>query len=71
MKMTARDIEALGVIDAIIGEPLGGAHRHQAQTVEAAGKWIRQTLGELRSLPLETLLEARYGKYRGIGQYIG
>lgn len=71
MKMTARDIEALGVIDAIIEEPLGGAHRHQAQTVEAAGKWIKETLGDLRALPLETLLEKRYDKYRGMGQYEG
>lgn len=71
MKMTAKDIKALGVIDAIIEEPLGGALRHQAQTVEAAGTWIKQALGELRAIPLETLLEARYNKYRGMGQYEG
>ena len=69
MKMTARDIAALGVIDAIIEEPLGGAHRHQAETVEAAGQWIRHSLGELRALPVETLLETRYQKYREMGQF--
>ena len=55
MKMTARDLERLGVINGIIPEPLGGAHRDVARTAEAVQKAIIEHLTKLEGLPSPTI----------------
>jgi acetyl-CoA carboxylase carboxyl transferase subunit alpha len=50
MRVTAGDLIQLGVIDRIVTEPVGGAHRHQAQAIAALGEAIGEELGELESL---------------------
>jgi acetyl-CoA carboxylase carboxyl transferase subunit alpha len=70
MKMTAPEILRLGVIDEIISEPPGGAHRDfdgAAQNLAAA---IRRHLGELMPLPPQRLKDLRYDKYRRMGAYV-
>jgi acetyl-CoA carboxylase carboxyl transferase subunit alpha len=69
MKITAQDLLALEVIDAIVPEPPGGAHTDTETIIAAAGDVIRSQLVELMQLDLLTLLDHRYAKYRAIGHY--
>jgi acetyl-CoA carboxylase carboxyl transferase subunit alpha len=69
MKITAQDLLALNVIDAIVPEPEGGAHTDTETIIAAAGDVIRSQLADLLQLSLPTLLDRRYAKYRAIGQY--
>jgi len=69
MKLTARDMLQLGVIDEIIEEPLGGAHRDPALAAQNIRSYLKRTLAELKSIPLEELLEQRYRRYRRLGTH--
>ena len=68
MKITARDLKKLGVIDQIIKEPIGGAHRNNAVTMKTVGAEIVKALKELSALPPETLLKQRRDKFLNIGR---
>lgn len=68
LKLTATDLLKLGVIDTIVPEPLGGAHRHVEQTIENVGKAIADALADLKKLPTEKLLDARFQKFRAMGE---
>ncbi len=67
LKLTSKELHRLEIADAIIAEPLGGAHRNIHDTVYNVEQYIVRTLRELKRLPLETLLENRYKKLRTIG----
>ena len=69
LKMTARDLKNLGVIDEIIPEPLGGAHRDFERAAQAVGQAIQTHLAALQSIPIEALLEKRYARYRKMGVF--
>jgi acetyl-CoA carboxylase carboxyl transferase subunit alpha len=69
MKITAQDLAALGIADAIIPEPEDGAHTDTAASVAAVGEALRAHLADLAQLDLSTLLEHRYAKYRAIGRF--
>ena len=71
MKITAQDLENLGVIDGIVPEPPGGAHRHRDAVIDAAGDAIRAALGELRDLAPDALRRGRREKYVAIGRTLG
>jgi acetyl-CoA carboxylase carboxyl transferase subunit alpha len=66
LKPTAQDIIGLGVIDEIIHEPAGGAHRDHEATAQAMGSAIRQHLAELQEMTPEQLVEDRYQKFRAM-----
>lgn len=68
LKMTARDLAASGIADEVIPEPPGGAHRHPQEAVEAVAAAVRRHLARLGGMPTDTLLEARYEKFRRIGR---
>lgn len=70
LKLTSKDLLKLRLIDAIIPEPLGGAHRNARETVYNVEKYIINTLEGLKSIPPDTLLENRYKKLRSIGDVI-
>ena len=70
LKLTANDIIKLGVIDEIVKEPLGGAHRDHVATAEALRDVIRRNLTELVSIPADKLTEQRYEKFRKMSQFI-
>lgn len=70
MKMSARDLKALGVVDEIVNEPLGGAHKDPQVTAANLKVSLLNVLDELQGLPVETLLQKRYEKFRSIGQFI-
>ncbi len=67
LRLTADEALRLGVADAVIPEPLGGAHRDCMGTAENIKKALIENLDELCALPLETLLANRYAKYRNLG----
>ncbi|EPJ3742530.1 acetyl-CoA carboxylase carboxyl transferase subunit alpha [Proteus mirabilis] len=67
MGMTAPKLQALGIIDSIIPEPLGGAHRHYQHAAEFVKKQLLADLTELNRYPKEELLEKRYQKLMSYG----
>ena len=67
LKLTSKELTALNVIDAVIPEPLGGAHRSVHDTIYNVEQYIIKTLRELRREKTEKLLENRYAKLRAIG----
>ena len=70
LKPTARDIIKLGVIDEIIKEPIGGAHRDHKTTAKNMKKAIARNLAELNKLSGEELVEQRYNKFRAMSQFV-
>lgn len=69
MKITARDLVGLGIVDEIVDEPAGGAHLDTGQTVQSVGAAIERHLGELLGLSVAELKRQRYEKYRSIGAF--
>ena len=69
LRLTARDLERLGVIDDIIPEPLGGAHRERREMANTLKTYLLRYLRELKSVPAEELLEHRYQKFRRMGVF--
>lgn len=69
LKLTARDLFQLRVIDDIIREPLGGAHREPREMANTLKAYLLRYLRELRNIPIPELLEQRYRKYRRIGVF--
>jgi acetyl-CoA carboxylase carboxyl transferase subunit alpha len=67
LKMTAEDLQKLGITDQVIPEPLGGAHRDTTRICDTVKKAIEAHLSELLELSTEDLLKRRYDKYRRIG----
>ena len=70
MKITAQDLLKFGVIDAIVAEPVGGAHRDPAAAVAATGEAISAALKSLMNLSGEQLREARAEKFLAIGRKV-
>jgi acetyl-CoA carboxylase carboxyl transferase subunit alpha len=69
MRVTAPDLLRLGVIDGIVPEPVGGAHRNWEEAAENLRGTLRGALQELRSRSSETLVADRYEKFRKIGVF--
>jgi len=69
MRVTAPDLLRLGVIDAIVPEPVGGAHRNWDETGANLRVALRDQLWELRSKSGEQLVEERYQRFRRIGVF--
>jgi len=67
LKLTAADLLRLGIIDEIVPEPLGGAHRDPQKMGEVLKETIKKNLKELNALKKEELLKLRYKKFRGMG----
>jgi acetyl-CoA carboxylase carboxyl transferase subunit alpha len=69
LKLTAKDLLKYGIIDEIISEPAGGAHRDPPETFRRVRQAIRQRLVELSALDADGLVAQRYDKYRSMGVY--
>jgi acetyl-CoA carboxylase carboxyl transferase subunit alpha len=68
LKLTAKELIKLGVIDSIIPEPLGGAHRNVHDTIYNVEQYIQRTLTQLKRKNIDDLIEARYRKIRSVGE---
>ena len=71
MKITAQDMVRFGIVDALVAEPTGGAHRDAAATIVSIGDAIAHALGELRGLDRATVARLRREKFAAIGRVIG
>ncbi|RJO64944.1 MAG: acetyl-CoA carboxylase carboxyltransferase subunit alpha [Candidatus Omnitrophota bacterium] len=69
LKLTAQDLLGMGIIDEIIPEPLGGAHRDPERMASFVKEQVLKDIKELRSLEKEELLRLRYDKFRRIGKF--
>jgi acetyl-CoA carboxylase carboxyl transferase subunit alpha len=68
MKIIADDLVRFGVVDMVIGEPVGGAHREPEKTVQATGDAIAGALEALDNLSPEEIRRQRREKYLAIGR---
>jgi acetyl-CoA carboxylase carboxyl transferase subunit alpha len=69
LKLTARDLKAFQIVDGIIPEPIGGAHRRPEAAVEALRRSVAHTLESLRKMSPTALEKTRSEKYRSIGRF--
>lgn len=70
LKLTSRNLKRLGVIDSVITEPLGGAHRDPHQAISSVEQYIIRNLREWENCKIEKLLERRYEKFRNMGMHL-
>lgn len=69
LRITSKDMVELGVIDAVVPEPPGGAHRDPKAAADLLASELHKQLSELQALSLEQLLAARYDKFRKMAQF--
>ncbi len=69
LKLTAADLQRFGIIDEIVPEPLGGAHREPLTVVARVLESVRRAVQKLSAMSPEALQEERYRKYRRIGAW--
>lgn len=69
LKLTSADNIDLGIIDSVIKEPVGGAHRDPRGTAESLQNWVVATLQDLKKVPMEQLLQQRYNRFRRMGAF--
>ena len=70
LRLHGEDLIKFNIVDEIIPEPLGGAHRGFEETAANLKSALLKHLKKIANLPIEDLLEARYKKYRDIGEFI-
>lgn len=70
LRLAAQDILELGVIDGVIPEPPGGAHRDPAAAADRVGEQLETALAELESIPPEQLVEERLQKFLRMGRFL-
>jgi len=69
LNLTAKDNLRLGIIDAVIKEPLGGAHRDPGAAASAVEKWIVEQLASLKRSKRSNLPKKRYARFRAMGEF--
>jgi acetyl-CoA carboxylase carboxyl transferase subunit alpha len=69
LKLTARDNLQHGIVDAVIEEPIGGAHRDPKGAAERLSQWLLEQLRELRRFKPETLVRRRFERFRRLGAF--
>lgn len=69
LKLTADNLQELGLIDGVVPEPMGGAHRDTVAASETLTRTIASAIETLQAIPLKQLLEERYAKFRGMGVF--
>jgi acetyl-CoA carboxylase carboxyl transferase subunit alpha len=67
LKLTSKDLMKFGVVDAIVPEPLGGAHRDPHTAAHNLEQFVAKSLKDLKKLKTETLVDRRYEKFRNLG----
>ena len=71
LRLTAYDLLEVGVVDRVIQEPLGGAHKNPEQTLETVGEVLSEELSNLTAYSSEELLQQRQARFRAQGRFGG
>jgi acetyl-CoA carboxylase carboxyl transferase subunit alpha len=71
MRITALDLQRLKLIDGIVSEPVGGAHRNHQEVAATLKEAVAEAFRSLREMPVDALLEQRYQKFRAMGVFEG
>jgi acetyl-CoA carboxylase carboxyl transferase subunit alpha len=69
LKMTSRDLLRFGIVDEIIAEPLGGAHRDHREAAASLKTYLIQSVRQLKEFSIDEMLDRRYNKYRKMGVF--
>ncbi|MFT5300351.1 MAG: acetyl-CoA carboxylase carboxyl transferase subunit alpha [Mariniblastus sp.] len=69
LKFTSKNLHQMGIVDDVIGEPLGGAHRDHHRMASLMKAYLKKNLKELCGTPTDTLLDNRYARFRKIGEF--
>jgi acetyl-CoA carboxylase carboxyl transferase subunit alpha len=69
LKLTARDLKKLNLVDEILPEPIGGGHRSREAMAATFEKYVVDTLRDLKRVRMDTLLKRRYERLRGLGSF--
>jgi acetyl-CoA carboxylase carboxyl transferase subunit alpha len=69
LKITAQDLFHMQVIDEVVEEPIGGAHRDARRAAELLKEAVTRNLAELKNTPPDELVKRRYEKFRKLGMY--
>ena len=69
LRFTSKNLPRLGVVDTVIPEPLGGAHRDHHRTAAELKLFLGKTLRKLSSIPSDELVQQRYEKFRHMGVF--
>ena len=69
MKITAKDLKEFGIIDDIIKEPRGGAHKNSEKAAESIKDAILNWLSDIKDIDLDVLIQNRYDKFRKMGNF--
>jgi acetyl-CoA carboxylase carboxyl transferase subunit alpha len=70
LKLTARDLREIDIVDRVIDEPAGGAHRDPEAAMDAVGAAVREELDALEDLSAEALLRGRRERFRRLGRFV-
>ena len=70
LKLDASELLKLGIVDEILPEPTGGAHRSWDEVASTVGKSLSRELSKLSKRKSENLTSARYEKFRSMGQFV-
>lgn len=70
LRLTARDNLKLDIVDEVIAEPLGGAHRDPAKTIRNLETWLVKQLQRLKGYNADELVQNRYERFRKLGDYV-
>jgi acetyl-CoA carboxylase carboxyl transferase subunit alpha len=70
LRFTAKDLSHFGIVDQVITEPLGGAHRDHHQMATRLKSYLSATLSELEAQPIDSLIDDRYEKFRRMGVFL-
>lgn len=69
LKLTARELKKLNLVDDVLPEPLGGGHRNPDAMAEVFEKYVTETLRDLKRVRIDTLLKRRYERLRNMGSF--
>ena len=70
LRFTSKHLPGFGIVDDVIEEPLGGAHRDHHRMAAALKSYLKKNLKLLVNQPVDELLEARYAKFRKMGVFL-
>jgi acetyl-CoA carboxylase carboxyl transferase subunit alpha len=71
LRLTAQDLKESGIVDTIVGEPVGGAQHDPSAAIRALDEALAPAMEQLAGQPVDGLLEARYARLRAIGEWAG